>query len=819
MIRLIFSKLFAAMLATGLAAAIVAYPAQRALLAGAVGAYMLLLWLRPHLWLLVLPALLPVLDLAPWTGRLFVDELDFAVLATACVGYWRLGNGERPAELPRFFAVTLCWVGAATAIAAWIGLMPLAPLDANAFSNYLSRYNSLRVAKGFAEAMLLLPLVRHGAGPALERLERYFVPGMLLGLAAACLAVVWERATFPGLFNFSSNYRPTAPFSSMHTGGAALDAYLAISFPFVAAWLAPGKARWQTALGLLLLLLGCYAGLATFSRDMYLAYATSGGVIAALLLAQRSRGGALDLRALFGSVAVLLVAALVLARVFSTGGYRALAAALVLLVAAMVLATAPQRLARGGATWAAAVALLLADLGVFWLTDLGTDIPGTGKGAYAGFALAAGVFFVAAGALLSRRKRPAAMLPPAAVFPALALSTGLVAWHWGGMAALEDAALAIALAFALVACNRLLPQPLWRWDRPTLTLTVFWAILFATAIPLSGSYYAGERFSTTSGDMALRLRHWSEALDMMDERWQTSAFGMGLGRYPDTYFWRNGHGETPSKLSYESDGADKLFLRLVSGSYALGFGETMRELQHVELRNGARYLLSLDVRRTNPHAGLNLAICERWLIYPQECVVPALRLAAADGAWHHYALPFSAPMRGGFPRPPTQLELSNSAVGPATAIDVDNVSLQEIDTGAELIRNGAFSYGADWWFFSSDSNHLPFHAKNFAVNMFFEQGWLGAVAMAVLLLYACAHLIARAVRGETMAAIYLAALAGIMVVGLFDSLVDVPRLTLVLLLVLFGALLRPARPRKRRRKRSSSNSRKNADQAAADLIA
>jgi O-antigen ligase len=102
--------------------------------------------------------------------------------------------------------------------------------------------------------------------------------------------------------------------------------------------------------------------------------------------------------------------------------------------------------------------------------------------------------------------------------------------------------------------------------------------------------------------------------------------------------------------------------------------------------------------------------------------------------------------------------------------------------------------------------------KNFAVNMFFEQGWLGCIAMGLLLLTLAADLARRALRGETMGAVYLAALSGMMVVGLFDSLVDVPRLTLLLLLVASCAALRPAPPKKRRR-------RSVPDQAAADLIA
>src|SRR5690242_13770197 len=60
-------------------------------------AYGVLLWLRPEAWLLVVPAVLPVIDLAPWTGWLFVEELDLLLLTTLAVGYLR--TAARPAAI------------------------------------------------------------------------------------------------------------------------------------------------------------------------------------------------------------------------------------------------------------------------------------------------------------------------------------------------------------------------------------------------------------------------------------------------------------------------------------------------------------------------------------------------------------------------------------------------------------------------------------------------------------------------------------------------------------------------------------------------
>ncbi|TFW30664.1 hypothetical protein E4O92_15970, partial [Massilia horti] len=289
--RFVLYKLVAALMAGGLVAAVHAYPLDKTVLGAALLAWMALLLRWPHAWLLGVPALLPVLDLTPYTGSFYLEEIDLLLLATACAGYARLRPAAPRATLPRSVVAALMLVALATAIAAVNGLLPLPPLDANAFANYSSRFNSLRVAKGFAWALVLLPLLRAGAGERLEGIGRFFIPGMLLGLALTSCAVMWERSAFPGLLNFSSDYRPTAPFSAMHTGGAALDAYLALCFPFVAAWLLRVDDRRRLAVALLLLLFGGFAGLATFSRDMYLAYAVSGAVILALLGARRLRHG------------------------------------------------------------------------------------------------------------------------------------------------------------------------------------------------------------------------------------------------------------------------------------------------------------------------------------------------------------------------------------------------------------------------------------------------------------------------------------------------------------------------------------------------
>lgn len=290
--------------------AVLDYPLGPYWLGTGLAAYVLLLWRFPRLWLVAIPALVPVLDFAPWSGWIFLDELDLVVLATVAVGLWR---PLRFAEHPAFGKAARLLVGlfaASCAVSLFIGLMPLQPLDDNAFSSYLSHYNSLRAAKGFFLALLLLPLLKDSALQPGVDYRRLFSVGMALGTALLAAAVMWERWLFPGLFDFSAEYRVTALFSSMQTGGPQVEAYAVLTLPFVAMWFLakPGKLAFAAALSLFAA--AAYAVLVTFARGGYLGLAVAVLVLSAGMLSGRgAKARPPGWRRLFPAVLVLIVVA------------------------------------------------------------------------------------------------------------------------------------------------------------------------------------------------------------------------------------------------------------------------------------------------------------------------------------------------------------------------------------------------------------------------------------------------------------------------------------------------------------------------------
>jgi hypothetical protein len=694
-LRSVLCAAWALACAAALAWAVAIYPLERSWLAAILLTYAALLAWRPRYWLFALPALLPVLDLAPHTGWFFLEEMDLLLLATATSCYWRMARaGRKAAALPHYPAswqALLLVMMLLCATALWRGVQPLPAIDANAFNNYLSPYNALRVAKGWLWALILLPALRHDAGPRLDGLQRYLIPGLLAGLALACYENLRERILFPGLLNFSTDYRSSAPFSAMHTGGAALDGYLALTFPLIAFWLLDRQRRAHMLAGMALLAVAGYVGLATFSRGLLAAYLLAVLLLLRALLghqpgAPRHRAGVAGAagRRPWLRWAVLLALAPVLNAVFQVSGYRGYAVALMV-------------------------------LGAAWL-------------------------------------RLAAPLPPGR-------------WIGRPRAAPQHGAATLVLMLTL-----------------------------ALAIPFGNGYYTGQRLASSGADLQVRLAHWRHVLRMMKDDAISQLAGMGLGGFPAAYYWHNPQGEQPGSYRYVDEHNNR-FLRLASANYPVGYGEMLRILQRVELRPDTPYLITFDARNPGADAFLYTSLCERQLLYPENCLAAPRQHLGAMPDWRHFQFavqsgPLATPT--GPWRPPVQLEFG--VEGSHAAIDIDNVSLRDALHSHELIRNGAFSEANSYWFFSSDRYHLPWHIKNMALNLYFEMGWAGVLCFAALVGSACLALGRRARDGDPAALPWLASVLAFLVVGLFDSLFDVPRITLLFLLVLGASQLRPGEP-------------------------
>lgn len=283
-------------------------------------AYGAWLWRRPEAWLLVIPALIPVMNLSHLSGRFFFDELDLFVLATLAVAAWRWRSGRGWVVLPRPALWALAIFAGSMALSLLVALLPWQPIDVNAWSHYASQYNALRVAKGLAWALLLFALLRQSDQPVSVQVERWFVPGMAIGLVLGVLAVLRERLVYPGLLNFDSRYRISGLFTDMHAGGPSIETWLVMTAPFVLlwAWLRHDWRGWLPAL--VVFGLAIYALAVTYSRGGYLGMGVALLVLAVGVIAALRQGVATSRIRLAALVVLpLLVTGIVVSQV--AGGF------------------------------------------------------------------------------------------------------------------------------------------------------------------------------------------------------------------------------------------------------------------------------------------------------------------------------------------------------------------------------------------------------------------------------------------------------------------------------------------------------------------
>lgn len=233
----------------------------------------LVVW-QPRLWLWLVPAGLPWLNFSPWTGWIVFEEFDLLLLAVLAGGYARLAwEGTQTVRRPAGTALTML-ISLLAVSGLWAllrGFLDAGGFQFDWFANYSGEMNSLRVFKSLGFALLFIPLLQREVSLHATRTAADVASGVVTGLACVVLASFWERVAFPGVLDFSAPYRTVALFWEMHVGGAAIDAYLALTAPFVV-WALSATRRpllWA-ALALLAVAVG-YTCLTTFARGVYLA--------------------------------------------------------------------------------------------------------------------------------------------------------------------------------------------------------------------------------------------------------------------------------------------------------------------------------------------------------------------------------------------------------------------------------------------------------------------------------------------------------------------------------------------------------------------
>ena len=291
---------------------------------------------------------------------------------------------------------------------------------------------------------------------------------------------------------------------------------------------------------------------------------------------------------------------------------------------------------------------------------------------------------------------------------------------------------------------------------------------------VSGMFWK-QRLEQTGADAGIRFNHWAEVLSLQDSGVMTALFGQGLGSLPEA----NLVSQLPDKAGsyrYASGGGNTWL--------ALNSAGTLYMAQRVAAHPGEMLRLEVSVRAPSTQAGLEASLCEKILFNSRKCQWVKVNVKPGGKEWQSHTQTFNSGEVGAgnwLTSRPVQFSLYNPA--PGTVVEVDTVRLLDA-RGQDLLENGDFSKGGDFWFFKS-GDHLFWHAKNLWVHMLFEQGWLGVALFTLMLILALVRLVRTVARGEFEATVLLASTGAWVIVGGVDSLVDAPRIALLVYGLLF----------------------------------
>lgn len=742
--------------------------------------------------LIVVPAALPLIGLAPWSGWLSFEEFDLLIMALVSGSYLRfainpLGNKQglsRHDAMP-FFAYSCFFVFALSVLIAMIrGFDDAGGFIFGWFQGYYEPMNSVRLGKSYFLALTLLPLWARCNRNNPELTANLLSAGMAIGLGLASLTAMWERVAFTGLLNFSADYRTTALFWEMHVGGAAFDGFLALTVPF-AVWMFT-KSRTKPKLALFggILALAGYACLTTFSRGVYLGIPVGLLIMAVLSIRQKQSRQVVSfhLPTVISAVTILIFFGLTASWIFPTSGYRGM---LALLISLALLQ--PVAMALGKASQKSATLALGGAIGISLVVSL--VVGALPKGAYWVFALGA---VSTAAALWWDREAASNKKLLALVSSYLTSLAGcvLIAAHWGGGAALESmvvVASVIGLA-VLIGRTKIVPHVTSRWHIGLVSTMLTVGLAIAT---FSGGAYMGGRFSTSGQDFEVRIQHWKNGMAQLDDNdWW---LGKGLGRYPATHFFAAPPSEHPGGYRLEVS-ADDSYLSLSGGKHMNGWGEIFRVTQRVS-PGLVPYKLSFDALTATP-VRLHFEVCEKHLLYNGACAINQVAINGMPGEWQKLTanIPGTQPNRGEEWYAPKLVAFSIAVETRGGSVKLDNLTLRD-GVGTDLLNNGNFSDGLAHWFSSSDSHHMPWHIKSLYFHTLFDQGLIGLTVLALMILVAIFRLTVGCARNHPLATVIAGSISGFLVVGAFDSLVDVPRLaTLFYFVLMIGLMIRMHAP-------------------------
>ncbi len=305
------------------------------------------------------------------------------------------------------------------------------------------------------------------------------------------------------------------------------------------------------------------------------------------------------------------------------------------------------------------------------------------------------------------------------------------------------------------------------------------ALVAASVLATAGLTGMQARFAASAADFLTRQDNWHKGLAVRDDAIPATIFGMGLGTYQRAMLQRSPVNR-PTDLVLRQDSAGPYVSMRVESLFFLG--------QKIALPSAGAMNLTLRARSPDGPATLESLICDKVLLYSDKCRGLEISLANPAGwATIHATIPsdgLGSRAVFGLLRRPVELSLSGP---PGHTIEVRDISLTD-NHGNPLLVNGDFIDGLGRWIFTDDS-HVSWRMLNVYLMLFFETGLLGVIAYAALAIMAMSGGIRVLRQGDLAGAAVAGAVAAFLVSGLFDNVLEAPRVATLFFLVCLCGLI------------------------------
>ncbi|MBU6174887.1 MAG: VanZ family protein, partial [Planctomycetes bacterium] len=283
-LRLVTIRTVAALIAITLAFLIWWYfPFARYELGIATLVYALVLWRWTSLALPSIPTILACVNLMPFTGWIWVGELEIFLLIAFSISVLRYEIQPFdlfPSGVSRYLLAAL---GIVQLIGLMIGLVDPESSFWESANPYLHPFNSWRATKGFWLALVFLPIIRYELRTDASTKNRFFI-GVVLAASVVSLGGISERILYPGFFDFQSDYRIVSSWFDMHLGGSQIAIFFSLTVPAVLWFLIYERGFTVRFLSFIVLIAVLYCLIISYARAA-IAITLLGGLLLAMIMA------------------------------------------------------------------------------------------------------------------------------------------------------------------------------------------------------------------------------------------------------------------------------------------------------------------------------------------------------------------------------------------------------------------------------------------------------------------------------------------------------------------------------------------------------